>query len=68
MVSTCLTGDFSDFIDAHPAPRKMPRGGKDPQELASNCSRHYKFFLRWSSSLPEDPSVVLVVSPGVTSI
>lgn len=29
VVRTCLTRDFSDFVGAHPAPLKMPRGDRE---------------------------------------
>lgn len=29
VVRTRLTTDFSDFVDAHPIPLKMPRGNRE---------------------------------------
>lgn len=75
MVATCLTRDFSDFVDSRPTPLKMPRGDGAHDLLAGplradvDCSRCCKFFLRLSSKLPpKQPSVILVLFPEVTSI
>lgn len=72
MIRTCLTRDFSDFVNAHPIPLKMPRGDRELtiswqnlQELVSTVHGVTSSFSGGVQiRLPKEPSVILVLFSG----